>query len=397
MKKQIIVLVALITLLFTGCGSETKPIDAGQIQPTDISEYEEKSNSLFNTPSLSFDYRNKTVYSELTGLKLQIPETWSLKKETLRHLVITSPSDDEILSDCTFHLLFCLNTNISSPNPSEYDEVFDAEATCLTYTFEGTEYCEDVYNSPTRKFVDERVTNNPKELSCSIYSDIDMTTGQGKLLEANLVSIRYNFLAGNIPVTLRTVVKAEDEEIACDLLAMLTSSFEMYESPAPSLMEAELSGVKLQLPAAYKKSHINGKTIYSASEYEDSPYSGMAVTVTEMNLGNFDGYEFSKGPLKSIGSYFIPQGKYTCMYSVIGATDSILLGDLPAEFAVCNLTYHQKEDSAGTFLGTSGDAVIFLYLLKDENGDKVISFFFKPFQAKEAVYIDQLIREAMVQ
>lgn len=396
MKKQIIVLVALITLLFTGCSNEPKPIDAGQIQPADITEYEEKSNRLFNTPSLSFDYRNKTFYSELTELKLQIPETWSLKKETLRHFVITSPSDDEILPGCTFHLLFCLNTNVDRTSPSEYDEVFDAEATCLTYTFEGTEYYEDVYKPPVRKFVDERVTNNPKELSCSIYSDIDMTTGQGKLLEANLVSIRYNFLAGNIPVTLRTVVKAEEEGIACDLLAMLTSSFEMYETPSPSLMEAELSGIKLQLPAGFKKNNINGKTVYSASEYEDSPYSGMAVTVTEMNLCNFDGYEFSTGPLKSIGSYFIPQGKYTSMYSIIGSTDSILLGSAPAEFAVSNLTYHQKEDSAGTFLGTSGDAVIFLYLLKGENGDKVISLFFKPFQAKEAVYIDQLIREAKV-
>lgn len=392
-RKAIALLLLIAIVILTGCSKPSEEVPLGEVQDTQVSEYEEKEASLFNRYFPGHDYKCQTLYSKLAGLKLEVPESWSISRENARYYRITTPPEDPLLPGTDIHMLFCINTNIGAASPSQYDEIFDAEKEGLLYDLEKGTFFESYSGVPAEKFLDDRITEDPALLSCSIYQDVEMTGTMGSTIDYDAVSIRYNFLAGKTPVTIRTVVNEEDKEAACELLAMLTSSFSLYEPSSPSLLDAELAGIKMQLPDDFQKQQINGTEVYKASEYEDSLYSGMSIMVTELNQEEFDGYEFSKGPLKSIGGCFVPYGKYTCMYSIVGSTEEILVGGTLAGFAVSNFTYHQKEALAGSYLGTSGDGIIFIYMIPQEGSKKAICFFFKPYQAEEAAYIDQLIRE----
>ena len=393
-KLFLIFLLIFVLILSTGCSNLSEKSSLGDIHQVDVSEYVDSTRNIFKHFDLEYGYKKQTLYSELTGLKLQVPESWNISRENARYYRFILPTDDPVLPDTTIHMVFCIDTNLTAADPSRFDDIFDREQSGLLYDIEGSKFYETYNSVPSQKFVDRRVTEDPSLLSCSIYSDIELTGPIGNILDKDMVSVRYNSLAGSTPVLLCTVVEKENEAAARDILAMLTSSFGEYEVLSPTLEEAEFSEVKMMLPADFKRTKVNGAAIYKASEQADSPYSGMAVLVSDLGTGEFDEYEFSKGTLSSIGGYFVPQGTYTCMYSIINNAESILLGNISADFAVSNFTYHQKENQAATFLGTSGDAMIFLYIFNaEDSGKKAICFFFKPYQAKEAAYVDQLIRE----
>ena len=375
--KKIICLFLALATLFSICGctkKENNSISYGKIEEMNI-ENEELIEADSNYKQVPFSYAN---------LSFNIPQNWSYSFKNARVLNIVDENGHSF-------------TLIGSPLyggeetliPSQLENIFTEDLEAIDFLYE-TELLHETYiESPIKILSTNLNTNTDINYSMLFYSNVYLKNDIGTVYDSTMSAIHTNIIWNDKALSLRTIAKENDLPRIENEIVQILSSFKCEEENSPALLDYYYTDINFKLPEAFEEVSIQGEKVLLASTHSSSKYSGIGISIKDLNIDLNDKLKIAKEITPALCRSFLPSGSYTVIGSIPEDIKEITLFDKKALFFSENLSYISKEYEPGGFYGKEGAAILFIYLLPE--GDEIV-LFAPASQIDAAIEIDTLIQ-----